>query len=41
MAAPLPVPVPIALDLSLDLRVLAFTTIVAVWRRWRSGWRPR
>ena len=29
-AARLPAPVPVALDLSLDLRVLAFTTIVAV-----------
>ena len=30
MAARLPAPVPLALDLSIDLRVLAFTTLVAV-----------
>ena len=40
MALPLPVPVPIALDLSLDMRVVAYTAIVAVFATLAFGLAP-
>ena len=40
MAAHLPAPVPVALDLSIDVRVLAFTTLLAVGATLASGLAP-
>ena len=40
MAMPLPVPVPIALDLSLDLRVVAYTALVAIFATLAFGLAP-
>jgi predicted permease len=40
MAMPLPVPVPIALDLSLDVRVVAYTALVAVFATLAFGLAP-
>ena len=40
MAMPLPAPVPVALDLSLDIRVVAYTAIVAVFTTLAFGLAP-